>query len=72
MIKSQILPVVFLNLLISFTMPNIDLWGHIGGLIGGVISAYMLGTIENKKYNISNICLFAVYIGFLVYLAIFR
>ena len=72
MVKSQILPVVFLNLMLSFMIPGIDMWGHIGGLIGGAISAYMLGTIENKKYSISNICLFIVYIGFLIYLAIFR
>lgn len=72
MVKSQILPVVFLNLMLSFMIPGIDMWGHIGGLIGGVISAYMLGTIENKKYSISNICLFIVYIGFLIYLALFR
>ena len=72
MVKSQILPVVFLNLMLSFMIPGIDMWGHIGGLIGGVISSYMLGTIENKKYSISNICLFLVYIGFLIYLALFR
>ena len=47
MVKSQILPVVFLN-------------------------SNMLGTIENKKYEVSNICLFIIYFVFLIYLGIFR
>ena len=72
MIKSQILPIVIYNLFIGFFIPGIDMWGHIGGLIGGLISAYMLGTIENKKYEISNILLFVIYFGFLIYLGIFR
>lgn len=71
-IKSQIVPIVIYNLLMGLFIPNIDMWGHVGGLIGGIITAYTLGTIENKKYNISNICLLLVYMGFIIYLAIFR
>ena len=71
-IKSQIVPIVIYNLLMGLFIPGIDMWGHVGGLIGGIITAYTLGTIENKKYNISNICLFLVYMGFIIYLAIFR
>lgn len=72
MIKSQILPIVIYNLLMGFFISGIDMWGHIGGLIGGLIASYTLGTIENKKYNFSNILLFIIYIGFLIYLAFFR
>lgn len=71
-IKSQILPIVIYNLLLGFFISGIDMWGHVGGLIGGVIVANMLGTIENKKYSFSNILLFIIYFGFLVYLGIFR
>ena len=71
-IKSQILPIVIYNLLIGFFISGIDMWGHVGGLIGGIITAYMLGTIENKKYNISNILLFIIYFSFLIYLGLFR
>ena len=71
-IKSQILPIVVYNLFIGFFIPGIDMWGHIGGLIGGLITAYMLGTIENKEYNISNILLFIIYFGFLIYLSLFQ
>ena len=71
-IRSQILPIVIYNLLLGFFISGIDMWGHVGGLIGGIITSYMLGTIENKKYNVSNILLFVMYFGFLVYLGIFR
>ena len=71
-IKSQILPIVIYNLLLGFFISGIDMWGHIGGLIGGLISAYVFGTIENKKYNFSNILLLVIYLGFLVYLGLFR
>ena len=70
-IRSQILPIVLYNLIIGFMIPGIDMWGHIGGLIGGLITAYMVGTIENKKYNVSNILLFILYFGFLIYLGLF-
>ena len=71
-IKSQILPIVIYNLLIGFFISGIDMWGHVGGLIGGIITTYALGTIENKKYNFSNILLLIIYLGFLIYLGIFR
>lgn len=71
-IRSQILPIVVYNLIIGFFIPGIDIWSHIGGLIGGTLCANMLGTIENKKYNFSNILLLLIYSGFLIYLGIFR
>ena len=70
-IKSQILPAILINLAISF-MPGIDLWGHVGGLIGGVITAKMVGTIDTKKYDMMNICLFIMYFAFIIYLGLFR
>ena len=71
-IRSQIVPIVLYNLLIGFFIPGIDMWGHVGGLIGGVITANMLGTIENKKYSFNNIMVFLIYFGFLIYLGLFR
>ncbi len=72
LVKSQVVPIVIYNLLMGFFIPGIDMWGHVGGLISGIITANMLGTIENKKYDIKNIILFIVYFGFLIYLGIFR
>ena len=71
-VRSQVLPVVIYNLLMGLFIPGIDMWGHVGGLIGGILTANMLGTIENKKYNVSNIILFVIYFAFLIYLGIYR
>ena len=71
-VKSQIVPIVFYNLLMGFFLPGIDISGHIGGLIGGIIVSKLLGTIENKKYDFSNIALFVIYFGFLIYLVFIR
>ncbi len=72
LIKSQVIPVIIYNLFLSVIIPVIDLYGHLGGLIGGFLVANMLGTIENKKYNFSNILLFIIYFAFLIYLGLFR
>lgn len=72
MIKSQMITIVIYNLLMGFFIPGIDMWGHIGGLIGGLLVASMLGTIENKKYNINHIVVMLIYFAFLIYLAIFK
>ena len=72
MIRSQIVPVVVYNLLMGLFIPGIDMWGHVGGLLGGILTANMLGTIEDKKYNISSILLFVIYFAFLIYLGIYR
>jgi len=35
-------PLILLNLLLSFGVSNISIGGHIGGLVGGAIAAYLL------------------------------
>lgn len=72
MIRSQVVPIVIYNLFMGLFIPGIDMWGHVGGLIGGILTANMVGTIENKKYNVSNIILLVVYMAFLIYLGIYR
>ena len=72
MVKSQIIPIVIYNLFLGLFLDGIDMWGHIGGLLGGLVASYVVGTIDNKKYNFSNILLGLLYFGFLVYLVFFR
>ena len=47
-IKSQIIPLLILNLGIGFIIPNIGISAHIGGLVGGLLATMALG-IEKKS-----------------------
>ena len=49
--RSQIIPLLILNLSIGFIVPNINVVAHIGGLVGGILATMALG-IE-KKTNTS-------------------
>ena len=42
-VKSQILPLVLLNLTMGFILTGVDNWAHIGGLIGGILITMALG-----------------------------
>jgi membrane associated rhomboid family serine protease len=37
-----------LNLLITFTVPNISVGGHVGGLIGGALTAFLLVDLRER------------------------
>lgn len=38
----NILSVIGINLIIGFSIPNVDNFGHLGGLVGGMISSFLL------------------------------
>ena len=42
-VKSQIIPLIVINLLIGFTSTGIDNWAHIGGLVGGILATMAVG-----------------------------
>ena len=68
-IKSQIIPIIILNLLIGFTVSGIDNFAHIGGLIGGV---FAVPEKSSKGDRASGCLLLLIYLGFIIYLAFFR
>lgn len=70
-IKSQIIPLILLNLLLGFTISGIDNSAHIGGLIGGVLATIAVG-VKYKSTNyekINGFIVLMIYIAFLLFLA---
>ena len=70
-IKSQILPIIILNLIIGFSTSGIDNAAHIGGLIGGVIGAMMCGVKEKSETSdkINGVIIGLIFTAFLIYIA---
>lgn len=48
-LKTQIIPVIIINLLIGFMVPGIDNFCHIGGLVGGYLLTMALGVPGKSK-----------------------
>lgn len=73
-VKSQIVPIIVLNLLIGFTFSGIDNFAHIGGLIGGVFASMAMGVPDKSRVSDkANGCiLMLIYLTFLIYLAFFK
>lgn len=71
-IKTQILPVVIINLIFGFISTGVDVAGHIGGLIGGIIVSSVLGSSDEKGIDINRIIICLIYFVFIIYLGLFR
>ena len=73
-IKSQIIPLIILNLLIGFLSTDINNLAHIGGLIGGVLVSMAVGVkYKSNKFDIINgIIMTLIFISFLSYVIFFR
>ncbi|MDD3341117.1 MAG: rhomboid family intramembrane serine protease [Bacilli bacterium] len=70
-VKSQIVPLILLNLVIGFMIPGIDNGAHIGGLIGGVLGTIAVG-IKYKSTTfekINGMIVLGLYTAFLLFLA---
>ena len=69
-IKSQIIPIILLNLLLGFTLPGVDNAAHIGGLIGGMIAAMAMGVPDKseKTEKINGWIILIIFLGFISYL----
>lgn len=70
-LKSQIIPLIIVNLAFGFMMSGIDNAAHIGGLIGGFLIAMAVG-VPNKSSKsdiINGIIMSIIYISFLLFMA---
>ncbi len=70
---SQIVPLIILNLLLGFMIPNVDNYAHIGGLIGGLFAGMAVGVEgkSSKSDSINGIVVTLILLGFLTYVALF-
>ena len=69
-LKTQIVPLILMNLGLGFIISGIDNAAHIGGLFGGFLISMALGVSDNKKISDrinGTICLI-ILVGFLSYL----
>ena len=73
-IKSQVLPIVILNLGLGFMLSGIDNFAHVGGLLGGMLSAMIMGIPEqeSKTDRINGIVILLIALTFLCYLTFCR
>lgn len=72
-LKSQLIPLIVLNLMYGFIVPGIDNFGHIGGLIGGILATSALGVKykSSKTEQINGCIITTIFTAFLIYMAIF-
>ena len=68
-LKTQIIPLIILNLCLGFLDSSIDNAAHIGGLIGGYLSTMALGIKgkSSKSDRINGTIVLILYIAFMVY-----
>ena len=68
-----IIPLIVINLLLGFLVPGIDNAAHIGGLIGGALMMIGVG-VKYKSSNferINGLIVSLIFLGFLIYMALF-
>ena len=69
-LKTQIFPLIILNLALGFMDSSIDNWAHIGGLVGGYLATMLVG-IEgksSKSERINGAIVLVLYIAFMLYI----
>lgn len=73
-VRSGIIPVLFINLILGLIVPNIDVYGHIGGLIGGLLLSYIVGVYRKgkKKNTINGLIIITILIASLSYMLIIK
>lgn len=52
LLSRQFLIFVVINLVFDLFMPGIDIYGHLGGLVGGFLMGYVVGTPQIGKINL--------------------
>ena len=74
LLRSQVFPVIILNLFIGLMVPSIDMSAHLGGLIGGVLVSMGIGIGDKGRKNdqINGIIVLILMSAFMVYMLLTR
>ena len=69
-VKTNLIPIIVLNLSLGFMMKGIDNWAHIGGLIGGLLANMALGVKYKSKISerVNGIIISIIYVSFLIFM----
>lgn len=70
LLRSPIMPTILINIVIGFTIPNVSVSAHIGGLLGGFLTSMAVGieTKKNKTDRINAIIVILIMTAFLGYM----
>ena len=73
-IKSQIIPLIAINLLIGIMLAGVNVVAHVGGLIGGYLVSKAVGVKykSTKVDQINGIIMSLIFIAFLIYMVFYR
>ena len=73
-LKTQIIPVIVINLLIGVLLPGIDNFCHVGGLVSGIFVAMALGVDGKSKTSdrVNGFICLLLFIIFTIYMIYFR
>ena len=74
LLRSQILPVILVNLAIGFMISGIDVSAHIGGLIGGILTSMFIGIGDKGRRSdeVNGLIVLILMIAFMCYLIFFK
>ena len=69
-LKSQIIPLILINLLVGLIVPGIDVAAHVGGLIGGLLISFTLGIkgFNKKNHVFHGILMTIIFLSSLIYM----
>lgn len=69
-LKTQIIPIIIINLIIGFSLSGIDNFAHIGGLVGGYLITCALGIPgkSKKSEQINGLIVLILLIAFLIFM----
>ena len=69
-LRTQVIPVIIINLLIGFMVPGIDNFCHIGGLVGGYLLTMIVGVPgkSRKSDRINGSIVLILLVAFLLYM----